>query len=555
MIYLIIIKKRMKKIKKILKKVDIFAVPFSFRYKKEEKFSTSLGGLVTLVLIFITGLFGIYYFIPFIKRENFTLYYNTINLPYAESIRFDKSNKNLAIGLECENDRNGEILNNYIDLKSTYYKKIKQNETYSEIIYKNINLEDYTYSQFLEKNEVSNSNYPNKNYKRLKFANLNYTISGRYVDDIFSYYEFSLKTKDNLNNDQLDEIKNILLNKDCKLEFYYSDISMDFNDYSKPLNHFIEETFIQLNYDIYSKMNAFFMNHYFEDDNDLFLTFKKIPISKNLFSRTEQYFISKGNNKNNTNIAKIYIRADSKRIDIKRKYQNLMEFFADTFSFWLDIFFLLNFFFDFYNNFYAYHSFSKKLFYFKGVENKHFNFSNQKKEKQINLTGISKEDSNKKEDLNLIYMNSNDSNIIMKNNLKKRNKYSFNLLEILIIKFLKAFKCNICCKKLKSKSILSKKANDIIFYKLDIIYYIKKMLYLDTYQTLINDDKKGIVKFLSMPIISPNEEKSKKYEEYYSEKDFKKFYDEFSKLDEKSNKSKSDEKIVFLSKQHLKEMI
>ena len=37
-------KEKIKKVKRILKKFDFFAVPFSFRYQTEDKYSTSLGG-------------------------------------------------------------------------------------------------------------------------------------------------------------------------------------------------------------------------------------------------------------------------------------------------------------------------------------------------------------------------------------------------------------------------------------------------------------------------------------------------------------------------------
>ena len=36
----------MKRIKSLLKKIDVFGVPFSFRYKQDDKYQTSLGGLI-----------------------------------------------------------------------------------------------------------------------------------------------------------------------------------------------------------------------------------------------------------------------------------------------------------------------------------------------------------------------------------------------------------------------------------------------------------------------------------------------------------------------------
>ena len=36
----------METIKSILRKIDLFGVPFSFKYQSEEKFTTAFGGLV-----------------------------------------------------------------------------------------------------------------------------------------------------------------------------------------------------------------------------------------------------------------------------------------------------------------------------------------------------------------------------------------------------------------------------------------------------------------------------------------------------------------------------
>jgi hypothetical protein len=56
------------------------------------------------------------------------------------------------------------------------------------------------------------------------------------------------------------------------------------------------------------------------------------------------------------------MRADTKKTDIKRTYQNIMEFYADVSSLLLGIFRVLIINFNFINNFYAEYSFSKRIF-------------------------------------------------------------------------------------------------------------------------------------------------------------------------------------------------
>ena len=91
----------MKKIKQFLKNFDIFGVPISFRYKKRNKYLSSLGGLCFIIYIAIVLFFGIYFFIPFYNRKNFSFVYYTMDLNKAEQIKFNNSETIFATGLDC----------------------------------------------------------------------------------------------------------------------------------------------------------------------------------------------------------------------------------------------------------------------------------------------------------------------------------------------------------------------------------------------------------------------------------------------------------------------
>ena len=75
------------------------------------------------------------------------------------------------------------------------------------------------------------------------------------------------------------------------------------------------------------------------------------------------------------------MRADTKKTDIRRTYQNLLEFYANISSLLIGIFRVLIFILNYFNNFYAEFSFSNKIFIFKEFENNNFNIS--KKSNQI----------------------------------------------------------------------------------------------------------------------------------------------------------------------------
>ena len=176
----------------------------------------------------------------------------------------------------------------------------------------------------MEKNKIN----------KLKCLNdLNKVVKNRYQDkqDNFTYYDLNFISK---TSSDISMIKDYLLDNDCKIEVFYIDVTIDVDDYEKPIKPFLNEVFLQLDQDFHVRMNTFFMNEYFESDEYLFFPEKTSPKINNLFSRTEQYFLHRGANTGENSFARIYIRADTRKVEIRRKYQTLPEFFADTFSFW-----------------------------------------------------------------------------------------------------------------------------------------------------------------------------------------------------------------------------
>ena len=96
------------------------------------------------------------------------------------------------------------------------------------------------------------------------------------------------------------------------------------------------------------------------------------------------------------------------------------------------------------------------------------------------------------------------------------------------------------------------------FYnKLDIILYIRNMILFDIInETILDDDKKHIINFLSRQVLDLDKEENKDifYQNYY-EKDFDDFYDSYlnlARLDDKINREK---RLMILSKRKLEEYI
>ena len=370
----------MKRLKLFLRKLDAFGVPFSFKYKGDNKYQTSLGGLFVVAFVGVALWIGIYYFLPFINRKNFTIVYYTMSLPYAEQINLKETQAAFAVGLDCYTGSDGTNAVDVLKLSLSYttQKKEKDGSKKRKII--TLPTHTCTYEDFYNKFDDS-LEYLNMDIFQCLDDN-SQIVEGIYTDEVFSYYTFTVSTKEDT-PENFERLNNYLLENDCKLNVYYTDITIDLNNYENPIKHYLDSIFIQLDPNYIKKMNAYFLNQYLYDDDYLIWNFNDEENSQiqTKFSRVEEYSLYKGMNRYGSNLydyqnyAMLYIRADTKRTEIKRKYQKLMEFYADASSMLIAIFEILAIIFGFINDFYAEHSVKKKLFLFKEFEYKNFNLS------------------------------------------------------------------------------------------------------------------------------------------------------------------------------------
>ena len=370
------------RIKKLLKKFDVFGVPFSFKYKNEGSYTTALGGFFFIVFLIILIVVGIYYFIPFFNRKNFTIIYYTMNMVSTDQIKLSDSKAAIAFGLTCDVDEDGTKAEDLFKLDISFYTQTKNREGKTVKTGKQIPTHPCNYSDFYNNYNESLDLINIQNYQCLD--DIDNTIEGIYTDETFTYYRFTVSTKKD-SSEHFNKIDRYLTRNDCKLQLYYTDITIDFNDYKEPIKPYLNALFIQMNPTLFIKMNTYFMNQYFENDNYLFFVFEDgKPEEKTLFSRVEEYGLYLGLNRGESkpndykNYARIFIRADTKKTEIKRKYQKVMEFYADASSLLVALFYGLTIIFDFINSFYAEHALNKRLFFFKDIEGS-FDLSNKTK--------------------------------------------------------------------------------------------------------------------------------------------------------------------------------
>ena len=357
--------------------IDIFGINFTFRYREKEMYQTALGGFFFLLFVIALLVMGIYYIIPFINRKNYTIVYYTMNLALTEEVNLFASESNIAFGLSCESNKKEtrkieELL--YMETKYVYYIK-NLDGTFNKQPRK-LTTNKCTRADFYNKYESQFDYLTLSNFECLQKSDRDFSIQGIFADQIFSYFEVTVKSL-NDSKELTEEVERFLLHNDCKLKFVYTDIIIDLDNYEDPETQYLNEIFVQLNPTLFIKRNIYFINQDFSNDDYLMFVIgeEDLPETKPLYSRYEEYELYKGTNRSEKAAeeydyySKIYIRADLRKVIIKRKYQKFMEFYADASSLLIAIYEILDIIFSYINTFYGHHSISKKIFFFKDFEN------------------------------------------------------------------------------------------------------------------------------------------------------------------------------------------
>jgi hypothetical protein len=381
----------MDSIKLFLRKIDIFGVPYSFKYKSEERYTTTIGGFVVILFIILCVSFGIYYFIPFYNRKNFTAVYYTLSTANAAPISFLDSKTAMAFGLNCWTGNDGTTADQLFRLDFKYYRwELIDNEYVRNISY--LGNHPCTKKDFY--NEFNETFDGSQIYKYQCLDDPSITVEGIWTSEIFSYFQFEVNAK-NKSRDLLDKIDKFLYENDCKFQIYYSDNTIDIDDYKNPIKSYVEANFIQINPTLSIRRNIYFMNQFLYDDDQLIWVFNEedeARYKKTFFTRFEEYSLFQGLKRENTstdylNFVKLYIRADTKKTEVKRTYEKFNEFFADDFSLLIVVYEVLNAIFELLNTFWKEQSLAKNIFFFQDFDHKlHINHKSEKIKELLQLT-------------------------------------------------------------------------------------------------------------------------------------------------------------------------
>ena len=579
------------KISEFLKSFDCFGVQYGFHYKSEESYTSVIGGIVTLLFSVFALWYFITNFISFVKRENINSVYYTMTTSKTDIINFKNFSYGIAFGISCDNNYNDHSIYDYLTLNFYHVKSII-NENGNNRIKTNINYVKCDKSKFF--------NLLNDEYDRLELdyfycisdeqSNLN--IQGIFGNEIFEYFQFDVIIKD---LSKFDEIKEILMNKECQFNFFHSSFAIDVSDYSNPVTPFLISSYFDFTPDSLNSVNYYFSLTNFETDKNILLNNPKTQFLLGK-SKEENFRIYKGLDRNNQNIddidvlAKIHLRADTSITMVSRQFEKIGEFVASVTELIEQILLIFIAIFGFLDTFYAYHAVISDLFVFKGIENENAklfiknikkiqkdfdekNDNNSIKNNSIKNNSIDNKNNsiNNKNNSNIemeklnINENENNKNLIKKENqtdakltsIENNNKnvefinkaeLNYNIFEIY---FMSIFSCCLC-KNLKKKKEIYDKSTEILFTKMDIIEYLKNMQTLNVLNKLIlSKEERNILKFLAKPSINVNEEnddENNKFDSIFTsnlnENEIKEFWKNYEDLKNKSNKNEVESRLI-----------
>jgi len=564
-----------RKIKTLIKNLDFFGVYYTFHYKENDRFQSVTGGIIFLIYIFFISIYMYVNSLNFIQKKNMSLIYydRRIDKPYY--ISFKNYSNNFAIGLDCSGLTDGRSLYNYLTLDLQFISQNRTNTTSKVRTYTDISLHNCKIGDFEGFEREFNENNLNKYYCP---DNNSYEIGGFYTDTIFNYFQITVQSKKNT-TDYWENIKDILINYECRYEIYYIDTTINVYDYDKPVKQYLNQGYAILKPNTFIKHNYFFKRIEFKSGENFFFDSYKTRYFIG-YSQTDSYdrdltYNRYDNKYNDYNVfGKFFLRSDNKDNIARRKYDKINDYLAQI-STVISLSFLLIYAFVFKINY-----FFSNLYLMKNVFNINLNeqlliksekydislfksnnnnlslIKDNKLNSEINLNNESnkilenynqnkylflKNDERKKKFLSNIVVKKRKSNSftqldpnfskkyfinqkIIKNNkirnINNNNQFTINLFEFFYIKFF--YFCN--NKKINNKKILYDKCKIKLLCKMDIIEYIQYTRKLELiYYIILNKKERIILNYLKNPYINLKNELN-----FYENKNLDLYYAIFS---------------------------
>jgi len=346
--------------------LDFFGINFNFKYKHHESFKNFIGGFISTIFLIILITHTLTSIFIFFNKEKMSINYYETDFPKTDSISFQNYSYGIGFLGSCNNNEKNELFSNLFSYNFSYVTITKNYNNIEKKRYP-INFHLCTYSDFYYySNETLDLMEVNGTYFCPDY--LNYSMKGFYNDEEFNYYEITIYAK--YTNEEFYQVYyNLLINNDCKFHIFFPIISQNMYNYSYPFEYHLFDLFFSLNPIMYSKRNIFFKLQKFKNYHNYFFDIYDTKYYLD-YSLYDDYYLYKSNerftNKYNDydKFASIYLRADTKIINISREYQKISILISGITSFFYSIYLLLKFILFYFKRFYAYNSVIRKIFKF-----------------------------------------------------------------------------------------------------------------------------------------------------------------------------------------------
>ena len=355
------------KVHRLIKYFDFFGTNFNLRYKGYKRYKSFTGGIIFILFMIAIIIFSLISLISFFKRYNMTIIYYDMQISPTDNISFHNYSYGVGFLGSCDSNQNfSELFEydlNYVIMNNSKVDKPKQRFK--------IGIHLCNYSDFYNKSSQTLDLMGVNGIYYCPDVNNN-NIQGIYTDEIFSYLELTLRAK-YIEEDYFDLYYNLLTGYDCKLHIFFPMTIINMYNHLKPFDYDLYDLFLQLSPISFVKRNVFYKIQKFDSAESYFFdTFKTKYFLD--YSRYDDFNLYKSTNRFKSKVddfekfARVYLRADSIRTNISRKYQKISECIAQVSSIFSTLFIILRLIISFIDEFYANNHIIRNVYKFKDVK-------------------------------------------------------------------------------------------------------------------------------------------------------------------------------------------
>jgi len=413
----------LKSIISLLKTIDLFSTPISFKIDNSNVYHSLIGGIFTLIFFCFSIFYIIHSGINFIKRKDISFIYSRQIVESEPFINLTKVNFNIAFGLQYADSDDDVLvkLEKYFDFSFRIVEWIgERNITYIPLNYKKCLKSDF-YNKIdfeFEVNRVGDLYCPIIN------ETVNFTLNGYYVDNYFRYVEVKVLLS-NYSMEHFNELEEIMMNNRLEMIIFFLDKAVNYENKTNPLPFHFGFSYDGLDSSYKKECNIYISCiNFYNNENWFFDT--PILTEDATFDQSKATFIYLGNRTHNKRDLGIYnIEASTNKFIFHRKYEKIPTFFANLtgiFSAIHLVFYIIN---EYINQYYISEFIIHKTMKYRGNKNINIeiilqkcNFQSIKLEKESENI-----DKTIKTNINHFIIKNNNNNKIKNNEQISQNNY------------------------------------------------------------------------------------------------------------------------------------